>query len=367
MLSFPPLSVHQRTDFYRRQLAERRTYLPPLTFGAALMFCVFSWWAYAVGGKQLGTTVWALALGVLILVAAALTGKKLRGPLAQRMFAIGVHFAVFATVCAAIAFWPRHPNFSSSGMLLVMLAGPLVITRASDMMFMLPHLVVAFATLYYRFADTTFSNHMLYLLVATAEAWLFAFVLERSNRAKFLAELQLEQEATRDYLTNLSNRRHFTELAEKELPRARRHGRPLSLLLIDLDHFKNVNDRFGHGAGDAVLRETAALLAGGVRQSDRVCRFGGEEFAILLPETEVQAATELAERLRIALQANVFVHAQGRIAISCSIGVSTLNGATTDLDHLVKQADQALYAAKAQGRDCVRVFGMHKQLAPATI
>lgn len=366
MLPFPPLSTDQRTDFYSRQLAERRTYLPQLTIGAALLFCVFSWWAYMVGGKQLGTTVWVLGLGVVILFCAAIIGKRLSGQLSQRMFAIGVHFAVFATVCGAIAFWPKYPNFSSSSMLLVMLAGPLVITRASDMVFMLPHLAVAFLTLNYRFTDTTFSNHMLYLIVATGEAWFFALVLERSNRAKFLAELRLEQEATRDYLTNLSNRRHFTELAEKELPRARRHGRPLSLLLIDLDHFKNVNDRFGHGAGDAVLRDAAALLAGGVRQSDRVCRFGGEEFAILLPETDVQAATELAERLRIAVQANVFTHAQGRIAITCSIGISTLNDAAADLDRLVKQADQALYAAKAQGRDCVRVFGAHNRQAPPT-
>lgn len=158
----------------------------------------------------------------------------------------------------------------------------------------------------------------------------------------------LQVQATRDALTGLRNRRAFMERMNEEMERVRRHGAMLSLLLLDVDRFKQYNDSFGHPAGDEVLREVARLMEEEARGSDFVARYGGEEFAILLPNTDQDASRHAAERVRSALER--FPWSQR--AVTASIGVSTTNTAL-DPTIFLAHADSALYAAKARGRNCV--------------
>ncbi len=154
-----------------------------------------------------------------------------------------------------------------------------------------------------------------------------------------------------DHLTGLANRRSFFEAAEIELERARRSPRPLSLVLLDVDHFKTVNDTYGHPAGDAVLRNLGEVLTASFRQMDVVARVGGEEFAVLLPSTDLAGATAVANRLREAVEAQTVQVDGATIRYTLSGGVASLGEDMPGLDTLMKKADRALYTAKAAGRN----------------
>ncbi|NMM36370.1 MAG: sensor domain-containing diguanylate cyclase [Glaciimonas sp.] len=156
-----------------------------------------------------------------------------------------------------------------------------------------------------------------------------------------------------DYLTGLANRRAFFEAAELELERRKQSTRPTAMIMFDADHFKTVNDRFGHPAGDAVLRHLAAALSATFRNFDVVARIGGEEFAVLLPSTELAAAVAAANRLRTLVNATPVVVDGESISYTVSAGVAAMDDSISGLDGLMKRADQALYAAKARGRNRV--------------
>ncbi len=163
---------------------------------------------------------------------------------------------------------------------------------------------------------------------------------------------QLRLQAISDGLTGLFNRRHFGELCEKELARAGRHGLSTALLVLDIDHFKRVNDVHGHPTGDAVLRAIAALLRDSLRREDSAARIGGEEFALLLPRTAAPDALTLAERLRRRVRdADGLLPGGG--GISCSIGVAVCAGGQERIASWYARADAALYRAKEEGRDRV--------------
>jgi diguanylate cyclase (GGDEF)-like protein len=156
-----------------------------------------------------------------------------------------------------------------------------------------------------------------------------------------------------DHLTGVANRRAFVEAAELELNRNRRAPRPTALVLVDADHFKRINDRHGHAGGDAVLRHLGQLLSATFRQVDVVARVGGEEFAVLLPSSDLDAAVAVAERLRALVASRPVAYDGAHIACTISAGVAVCDGDAPGLDGLMKRADQALYAAKAAGRDRV--------------
>lgn len=161
-----------------------------------------------------------------------------------------------------------------------------------------------------------------------------------------------EELASRDSLTNLYNHRMFYALLQDEMARTRRFGHPVSLLMLDIDHFKRVNDSYGHQAGDAILKGLSGLLVRHARAVDRVCRYGGEEFTVILPETGADTAFETAERLRTAVAHHLFDAGGGKmVGITVSIGVATCPQQTDALEGLVKAADVALYAAKQGGRN----------------
>jgi len=168
-------------------------------------------------------------------------------------------------------------------------------------------------------------------------------------------EAELLRQASTDMLTGISNRRYFIAQAEQELRRSRRFARAMAVMMIDLDHFKRVNDAHGHATGDAVLQAFVKRALESLRQSDLLGRIGGEEFAVILPETELEAAREVAERLRAHLAERPVVAERAAIASTASIGVAQLSAKDGSIDNLLHRADQALYAAKQNGRNRVEV------------
>lgn len=178
------------------------------------------------------------------------------------------------------------------------------------------------------------------------------------------AQEELERRAYTDYLTGLANRRHFLEQAESELVRTMRYERGLSLLMLDLDHFKAINDTYGHKVGDLVLKKLSEICRAALRDVDLVGRMGGEEFAVLLPETESDQAMQAAERLRTAIaRAHVPLGSGLPLRFTASLGVTTLREKDANIDMLLNQADQALYQAKNEGRNrvCMYTVGSDSQ------
>lgn len=188
---------------------------------------------------------------------------------------------------------------------------------------------------------------------------------EAENTYYFIAQIQditeqkrineqLSQQAKLDYLTNLPNRRYFMERAEVELDRAKRYSMPLSMLMIDIDHFKNINDTYGHQVGDQVLQQLGRMMPTKLRSVDILGRIGGEEFAILLPDSHLDHAVQVAERIRTSLeQADLVLENGVTVRCTVSVGVAQLNPRDVNLDHLFNEADRALYAAKNKQRNCV--------------
>jgi len=170
-----------------------------------------------------------------------------------------------------------------------------------------------------------------------------------------LLKEELKNQALTDSLTGVSNHRHFFQAAGREMTLARRHRHPLSVLLIDLDHFKQINDRYGHQAGDKVLKAVAEHFQSWMRASDVLGRIGGEEFAVLLPSTAQDAACLMAERMCRALRVLRVDAGEGDVvAPTISVGVASLADDDPSIDAVLRRADRAMYQAKADGRDCVR-------------
>jgi diguanylate cyclase (GGDEF)-like protein len=167
---------------------------------------------------------------------------------------------------------------------------------------------------------------------------------------------QMERLAVTDGLTGLYNHRYFSELAEKELARAARYQKPLSLIMIDLDFFKQVNDQFGHLMGDQILQQISKNCTKILRKIDIISRYGGEEFCVLLPETDIIEAVAVAERLREAIASSQLVTKEGMVKVTGSLGVSSFGMCEPEIKKLIDCADKALYEAKKAGRNQVKVF-----------
>jgi len=176
------------------------------------------------------------------------------------------------------------------------------------------------------------------------------FRIEFKSDAEIAREEDLFKAATTDPLTRVPNRRWFAERAREELEASKRHNRPLCLVMLDVDLFKSINDTHGHPIGDYVLASLAGLLCDRKRVEDFLCRYGGEEFVLLLRETNLESATIFCERVRSAVEQNSFVCGEIKVPVTVSIGISAVRPNDT-LDQLIKRADDALYVAKGHGRN----------------
>jgi diguanylate cyclase (GGDEF)-like protein len=191
--------------------------------------------------------------------------------------------------------------------------------------------------------------------------------IERSSY--YQQSQELRKISITDSLTGLLNRRYFQERLAEEVDRATRHGHPLSLIMIDIDHFKAYNDANGHPAGDKALMLVGRALRGSIRAIDVVSRFGGEEFAVILPETQKEKAEEIGERIRREVEGLYFAGEEslplGRLTVS--LGVAGFPEDAGDLKSLIQKSDQALYLAKDQGRNRIVTYGAAEPAALAAV
>lgn len=178
--------------------------------------------------------------------------------------------------------------------------------------------------------------------------WYFRDISDRKDLEHRLTEL-----SRRDSLTGAANRRYFFERAEEEFARARRYNKPLSLIVFDIDNFKLVNDSNGHLAGDRALQNLSNIISGDLREIDLLGRVGGDEFAVLAPETDLQGAFEVAERLRLAATEQHDTGSEMVVQHTLSLGVATLKSEDTSIDTVLRRADSALYASKHDGKNRV--------------
>jgi diguanylate cyclase (GGDEF)-like protein len=174
-----------------------------------------------------------------------------------------------------------------------------------------------------------------------------------TKEAKLIQELEIM--ATTDNLTDLLSRRRLFELAEKEFQRFKRYGSCAAILMLDMDYFKAINDQYGHPVGDAVLIQFSRIISQTIRQSDFAGRIGGEEFAILLPQTSKSEALILAERIRLSCAAIAIETDTGRPKVTVSIGVTETDPGDEQFEDIIHRMDRALYHAKKDGRNCCRV------------
>jgi diguanylate cyclase (GGDEF)-like protein len=200
-------------------------------------------------------------------------------------------------------------------------------------------------------------NYLNIIETARAEATKLSVDMMKRLQQKNLEIEMLKSQVIRDSMTNLYNYQHFHELLHKEIARSLRYKQPLSVILADIDHFKSINDKFGHLAGDRVIKAVASCLKKSVRESDDVARYGGEEFAIILPETDQTGATEAAGRIRKDIENLEVVFEDNSISFTISLGISSV----VELDEiapdeLIKRADIALYRAKEKGRNHYCVY-----------
>ena len=237
---------------------------------------------------------------------------------------------------------------AAPGGVMMWITGAFFFVRAIDA-------IVLFNT--YDLFVSRWTNVLSYVMGAVlVAAWTFGFFFLNSTR------LELELEAARDemetliitdYLTGIHNRRYFFERAQQEFQRARRYEGSFSMLVIDADRFKNVNDRYGHAAGDKALKVTASVVSGSMRTSDTCARLGGEEFGVLLLETDLDKAKDTAERIRSQMEWTSISFDGQQFNITLSLGVAVMESGDLSVTDVLHRADQALYRAKEKGRNCV--------------
>ena len=182
-----------------------------------------------------------------------------------------------------------------------------------------------------------------------------SFILKylRSEDPESLYHEEIYRMTIIDGLTEVANRRRLEEFLDRELAGAQRHGRALSVAVIDADHFKNVNDKYGHIAGDFVLRKLASVIQGIIRRDELLARYGGEEFVVVMPSTSLDQGAMLGEKIRALVESTAFEFEDRHIPVTVSVGVATLRESVQTVDSFIHLADEALYQAKEDGRNRV--------------
>jgi diguanylate cyclase (GGDEF)-like protein len=318
-----------------------------LGFGLWDVFVDPAHWRSAFGVRVLGAAI-VVATGLF----QQLPGQSHWMPLLAKVRLVT---AVVASAVAATLLEGGY-GFGVAGLIVIILTGPYIAIDGRDLLMTNLAVMAALVPVMFTVSLTSFNviGTVVFVLLAVAVSTLLGRILEISNRRAFALELELQRDARTDSLTGLANRRAMQESGRVELKRAKRAGSPVSVLLCDLDHFKGINDRYGHEAGDAALVQVAGVLRGALRESDALGRWGGEEFIAVLPQTDAAGAAEVAERMRVAIEGTAFVGVRERTTISVGAATSQdVDEPSSAWEGLVKAADQFLYQAKHEGRNRV--------------
>jgi diguanylate cyclase (GGDEF)-like protein len=324
----------------------------------SVIVLAFGLWDYYADPAHWRRAFTVRIVGALIVTATGLF-QNLPGK-ARSMILLAKARLVIAAVVAIVAAsqLDRGYGFGVAGLILIFLTGPYVAIDSRDLR--RTNLVVLLAIVATMFAMSLDSFDMagtlVFVVLAVVVSTLLGRVLEASHRRAFALELEQHRDARTDALTGLANRRAMQERGRVELKLAKRVNAPVSVILCDLDHFKNINDKYGHETGDAALVKCANVLRGALRESDAIGRWGGEEFIVVLPATDAAGAQEVAEQMRAAIESTTFTAFKEGTSISLGVSTSeTIDDPADEWDLLIKEADQRLYGAKNQGRN--RVVG----------
>jgi len=325
-------------------------------WSSAIILLAFGFWDFYVDRTHWRTAFLIRVIGAAIVIATGifqtLPGRSRWMPLLAK-----VRLVVAAAAAAAAAGMLNQAyGFGVAGVVVLILTGPYIVVDTRDVARLNLAVMATLMLVVFGLSLTPFAigATAVFVLLAAAVSLLLGRVLEASNRRAFALELELHHDARTDALTGLHNRRAMPERGRIELKRAKRSGTPVSVVLCDLDHFKNINDKYGHEAGDAALVKTANVLRSALRESDLLGRWGGEEFMAVLPATDRRGAAEVAERMRAAIASTTFDGLHERTTISLGVATSQgLDDPAMEWDLLMKEADQRLYRAKHEGRNRV--------------
>jgi len=326
----------------------------------ALLLVAFNAWDWFVDPVHAGQALWVRLVGAVVVVASGVYQRRAdRVELAPWIAKFRL-LVTAASISLALALLDGGFLVGLSGLVIAMLgAAYSSIDRRDVFWLFVPPLLLALAIMAIAGIDRfVFVNAACFLGLTLVVAWLLAGVLEASYRRAFILEQALLRESRVDALTGALNRRALEEQGKAAVALCQRHAQPLAVLMIDIDHFKDVNDRFGHAVGDQVLCAVATHCSGLVRESDRFGRWGGEEFLALLPETDRAQAHALAERMRQAVANAGFEFGGDVQRVTISVGVAgDIVPPAVDVWRawvaMVKAADVAMYSAKEQGRNRV--------------
>ena len=322
----------------------------------AVILLAFAAWDAYVDPERWRTAFIFRAVGAVIVLATGffqkLPGKSHWLPVFAK---VRLLVALVASALAA-SMLDRGYGFGVAGLIVIILTGTYIAIDSRDLLRINTLIVVALTPVMFLVSLPPFDRvgTAVFVLLALAASTLLGRVIEVSNRRAYALELELHRDARTDSLTGLDNRRAMLERGRVELKRALRSGVPVSVILCDLDHFKNINDKYGHEAGDAALIRTAMVLRRALRESDALGRWGGEEFMAILPGTDTQGAAEVAERMRMSIAVTTFDGLSEGTTISLGVASSDLTSDPgMEWDLLIKEADQRLYRAKNEGRNRV--------------
>lgn len=295
-------------------------------------------------------------LGAAVVVATGLF-QKLPGQAHWLPFLAKIRLVVAViTALVAATMLDRGYGFAVAGAAAIILTGPYIAVDVRDLLATNVVLAIALGVVMVAVSLDPFDaiGTTVFVLLAVAASVLLGRVVEASHRREFVLELELRRDARTDSLTGLDNRRAMEERGPIEIKRAQRSGAPVSVILCDVDHFKNINDRYGHEGGDTVLRTVATALRAALRETDVLGRWGGEEFMAVLVDTDSQVARHVAERMRSAIARTTFEGLPEGTTISLGVVTQeTVVTAESAWDHLIKEADHLLYQAKKEGRNRV--------------
>ena len=344
-----------RGDFEReltgRHNAEMGQLLPVMgpLFGLAVL--LFSFWDFMIDAER-AWLVLAVRIVLVMAGAAAYFPSRLHWTSIQRS---GVIFFTHASAIILAEFLLKDGFlYGLAGIVACTFAVPVATLRGQTFLLMLAAPTLLFIGLSaISLTPLGFANNLMLYVFGVALSFVVLLTLRFFRQRAFLLEKELLHVSRHDSLTGACNRRYLNELAEREIALARRHGRALAVAMLDIDHFKDVNDTYGHDVGDRVLRALVNACIDNLRMIDHIGRIGGEEFVCILPETGEAEALLCAERLRGAIEALRIDTPQGPLRFTVSIGLALLTAGHADVSALLKDADTALYRAKHEGRNQV--------------